>query len=99
MDDKLNMNNHIEHITKKVQGKLCILRKLRRYKTEDVALRIVKGLILCHFDYEDFVVESGNKVIIDKLIRLHDRTLRCVEYHIGARHKYHKSIENDVQRK
>ena len=31
MDDKLNMNNHIEHITKKVQGKLSILRKLRRH--------------------------------------------------------------------
>ena len=35
MDDKLNMNNHIEHVTKKVKGKLSILRKLRRHITED----------------------------------------------------------------
>ena len=31
MDDKLNMNNHVGHITKKVQGKLCVLRKIRRH--------------------------------------------------------------------
>ena len=65
IDNKLNMNSHIDDIIKKVQGKLCILRKIRQYITENVALRIFKGLILCYFDYGDFVVESGNKGTID----------------------------------
>ena len=35
LDDKLNMNSHIDHIIKTVQGKLCILRKISRYITEN----------------------------------------------------------------
>ena len=80
MDDKLNMNGHIEHITKKVQGKLCVLRKIRRHITEASALLIFKTLIMCHFDYGDFTVDSGTKVIVDRLDRLHTRALRCIEY-------------------
>ena len=92
MDNKLNMNAHIEHITKKVQGKLCILRKIRLHITEEVALRILKCLILCHFDYGDFVVDSGTQVNIDKLDRLYDRIVRCIEYRIGTGNRL--SIEN-----
>ena len=62
MDDKLCMNNHIECIIKKVQGKLCTLRKFRKYITTQTALHIYKGLILCHLDYGDFVVDTGNKI-------------------------------------
>ena len=96
IDDKLNMNSHIDHIIKKVQGKLCILCKIRRYITENVALRIFKGLILCHFDYGDFVVESGNKGTIDKLDRLYKRAVRCIEYctetcnHLSVENLYHR---------
>ena len=87
MDDKLNMSNHIEHITKKVQSKLCILRKLRKHITEDVALKIFKGLILCHFDYGDFLVDSGSKGNIEKLGRLYTRSVRCVEYRSNVRNR------------
>ena len=59
MDDRLNMDSHIEHITKKVQAKLSILRKIRRHISEESALLIFKTMILCHFDYGDFVVDSG----------------------------------------
>ena len=82
MDDKLCMDGHIDHIIKKVQGKLCILRKFRRHITEQTALRIYKCLIMCHFDYGDFVVDSGSKANIDRLNRLQIRTLRCVEYRL-----------------
>ena len=36
--------------------------------------------MLCHLDYGDFVVKSGSKINIDKLERLQNRSLRCVEY-------------------
>ena len=84
MDDILDMNNHIEHITKKVQVKLSILRKIRRHITENSAMRIFKGLIMCHFDYGDFVIDSGTRVNIDKLDRLFVRALRCIEYRLDA---------------
>ena len=98
MDDKLCMDGHIDHIIKKVQGKLCILRKFRRHITEQTALRIYKCLIMCHFDYGDFVIDSGSKANIDRLNRLQIRTLRCIEYRLDPTqrlgiadlyHRYH----------
>ena len=80
---------------KKVQGKLCILRKFRRHITERTALRIYKCLIMCHFNYGDFVIDSGSKVNIDRLNRLQVRTMRCVEYldptkRLDIEHLYHR---------
>ena len=106
MDNVLGMNTHIEHITKKVQGKLCILRKIRRFITENVALRIFKCLILCHFDYGDYMVDSGTHVNIEKLDRLYVRTIRCIEYKPDAQSRsslvdlYHKyKLETLVDRR
>ena len=65
---------------KKVQGKLCILRKFRRHVTERTALQIYECLIMCHFDCGDFVIDSGSKVNIDRYNRLQVHTIRCVEY-------------------
>ena len=84
LDDKLSMNNHIEKIMKKVQSKLCTLRKMRRHISEQTALQIYKTLIMCHMDYGDFLVDSGTKVNIDKLDRLQVRTLRCIEYRLDV---------------
>ena len=82
LDDKLSMNNHIDHVTKKVQGKLCILRKFRKHISEKTALRIYKTVIMCHLDYGDFVIDSGSKANIDRLDRLQVRTLRCIKYRL-----------------
>ena len=82
IDEKLGMNDHIEHITKKVQAKLCTSRKLRRHVSEATALKIYKTLIMCHMDYGDFVIDSGIKANIDRLDRLQTRTIRCIEYQL-----------------
>ena len=44
-----------------------MLLEIRRYVTEEAALLIFKTFVLCHFDYGNFVVDSGNKSSIDKL--------------------------------
>ena len=61
LDDKLNMNSYIDHVVKKVQSKLFILRKLRKHISEKTALRLYKSLIMCHMDYGDFLIDSGIK--------------------------------------
>ena len=76
------MNNHIEHIIKKVQAKLSTLRKLRKYISENTALKIYKTLIMCHMDYGDFVIDSGTKRNIDRLDCLQRRTIRCIEHQL-----------------
>ena len=40
---------------------------------------------MCHLDYGDFVVESSNKAIIDRLDRLHTRALRCIDYQLDLK--------------
>ena len=84
LDDRLSMNNHIKHVIKKVQSKLCVLRKFRRHISENTALRTYKTLIMCHMDYGDFVIDSGVQANIDKLDRLQVRTIRCIEYRLGV---------------
>ena len=79
LDNKLNMNNHIESIVKRVQAKLHILRKFRKHITENTALRIYKTLITCHMDYGDFLIESGTKEKVERLDRLQTRIIRYIE--------------------
>ena len=81
MDDELCMNHHI---VKKEQGRLCTLCKFRRHTTAQIALRIHKGLMVCHLDFGDFVDESGSRVNIDSLKKLQNRSARCIEYCLYA---------------
>ena len=37
---------------------------------------------MCHMDYGDFVIDSGNKQNVDKLDCLLVRVKRCIEYKI-----------------
>ena len=62
--------------------------------------------MLCHLDYGDFVVESGNKENIDRLDKLQNRSLRCIEYCLDATKRmtlnelYHKyNVEPLSQRR
>ena len=72
---------------------MCTLRKIRRHISTQTALRIYKGLILCHLDYRygDFVVDSESKVNIDKVDNPQKRSLRCIEYCLDASKR--KTIE------
>ena len=81
MDDELCMNHHI---VKKVEGRLCTLRKFRRRSTAQIALRIHKGLMVCHLDCGDFVDEPGSRVNIEKLNKLQNRSSGCIEYCLDA---------------
>ena len=57
-----------------------ILKKIRRYITEETALTVTKSMIRTQFDYGDFMVDSGTQNRIDKLERVQDRIIRTVEY-------------------
>ena len=46
---------------------------------------------MCHLDYGDFAVDTGNKIYIDKLNTLQNRSLRCVEYCLDTTRR--KTIE------
>ena len=80
IDDKLTMGAHIDKTCTNVQKEYGIVRKIRRYISEETALLIYKVMIRPHFDYGDYMIDSGMQNNIDKLERIQDRILRNIEY-------------------
>ena len=87
IDKKLSMSAHIDKLVKKVGYKLHTLSLMRRYITLDTALLIYKVMIMPHFDYVDFVLDSANKKCTDRLERLHKRAIHKIEYKMDIEQK------------
>ena len=83
IDDKLTMRPHIDKVCKNVQKKYGILRKIRKFICEETALLIYKVMIRPHFDYGDYLIDSGLQKNIEKLERIQDRVVRTIEYKCG----------------
>ena len=80
LDRKLTMTPFLDKIIKKVSYKLYTLNIMRRYITERTALLIYKVMIMPHYDYVDFVIDSAMKEKTDRLERLHKRAIRTIEF-------------------
>ena len=80
IDKKLNMNSHKDKLVKKVGFKLYTLTLMRRFLTQKTALLIYKVMIMPHFDYVDFVLDTANKTCTDRIERLHKRAVRKIEF-------------------
>ena len=79
LDKKLNMNSHIDKFIKKVGFKLCTLTLMRRFLTIKTALLIYEVMIIHHFDYVDFVIDSATKKCTRKIEWLHKIAVRKIE--------------------
>ena len=80
IDNKLKMNLHIDKTFKKVCSKVYTFSIIRRFLTQSTALLVYKVMILPHFDYVDFVVDSATNENTEKLERLHKRAIRKIEF-------------------
>ena len=68
IDNKLNMNNKIDVVCKKVQQKHGILKKIQKNITRETALCIYKTMKRPHFDYGDYMIDSGIQSKIDQIV-------------------------------
>ena len=87
LDSKLNMTQHVDNMYKKANSKLGILCKIRRYITENTAVRIYKTMIRPHLEYIDFVIDSCTKDRIEKIDKFENRALRRIEYCMKPEHR------------
>ena len=78
IDQNLSWNNHIAHIEKKIIKCIYLLRRLRPFINQDIALLFYKSVIQCNFDYCNAVWTNGSKSCLDKLQKLQNRSLRIV---------------------
>ena len=65
---------------KKANTKLGILSKIRRYITEETAVKVYKMMICPYLEYIDFVIESSAKEKIERIDSLQRKALRRIEY-------------------
>ena len=82
IDNRLTMSAYIDKIIKKISYKLYTMNIMRRFLSERTALLIYKVMIMPHYDYVDFVIDSATSEKTQRLERLHKRAIRIVEYTI-----------------
>ena len=87
LDKNLTMKSHLNKIIKTVSFKLYTLTLMRRFITMDTSLLLYKVMIMPHFDYVDFVIDSANKDLTDRLERIHKRAERKIEYKFDCENK------------
>ena len=62
LDSTLSFNHHVSTVIKVVAYKVNLLSKIRRYLTENVALKIYKSMILPYFDYGDVIYDAAKQM-------------------------------------
>ena len=87
IDEHLTHNAYVENVWKKVNTKIGILSKIRRFITVKTAVQIYKCMIRPHLDYIDYVIDSSSKENISKLDRLQNKAIRRIEYCVNADHR------------
>ena len=87
IDNQLKFKKHIENLCKKVSFKLHALRRIRKFLTVEKARILANTFINSQFYYAPLIWMFASKTAINKILKIHYRTLHIVYS------KYHKSYE------
>ena len=86
LDSTLSYNCHVNNVVSTVTYKANLLAKIRKFMTNNVALKIYKSMILPYFDYGDVIYNTANQTGLDKLQRVQNKCLKtCLGF--GRRHE------------
>ena len=78
IDQNMLWKNQVDHVKKKVIKCLYLLKRLRPYINQYIALTFYKSIIQCHFDYCSVVWANALKTDLNQLQILQNRSLRIV---------------------
>ena len=83
IDNQLKFNKHIENLCKKASFKLHALRRIRKFLTVEKARILANAFINSQFNYAPLIWMFSSKTAINKILKIHYRTLQVVysEYH------------------
>ena len=84
---ELKFNKHIEDICKRASLKLHTLRRIRKYLRIEKARILANAVIESQFNYERLIWMFASKMAINKICKLHYRTIKVVY------NEYDKSYE------
>ena len=78
IDNELEFKKHIEDLCKKASYKLHALRRIRGYLTVKKARILTNAFIDSQFNYAPLIWMFSGKTLINKICKVHHRTLRVV---------------------
>ena len=76
LDANLTYSKHLENHIKTISYKALLLAKMRKYISQDGAIRIYKTMILPVLEYGDILYDGANMKLTGKLQTLQNRCLR-----------------------
>ena len=92
IDKNLTFKTHISELCRRASYKLHSLRRIRKYLTVEKAKLLANAFINSQFNYAPLIWMFANKCSIDKILKIHKRTLQIV-YDV-----YDESYENLLNR-
>ena len=83
IDNQLKFKKHIENLCKKASFKLHALRRISKFLTVEKARILANAFINSQFNYTPLIWMFASKTAINKILRIHNRTLQviCSDYH------------------
>ena len=91
IDNQLKFKKHIEELCKKSSYKLNALRRIRGYLTVEKARILAYAFIDSQFNYAPLIWMFAGKTLINKICKIHHRTLQVVY------NEYNKSYQELLQ--
>ena len=93
IDNKLNFNEHVSKLCKKVNLKLHALARISNLMSTDKLRIIMKGFIESQFNYCPLVWMFHSRALNNKINKLHERALRLV--YKDSNLSFQKLLEKD----
>ena len=78
IDNELKFKNHIEDLCKKASYRIQTLRRIRGYLIVEKARILANAFIDSQFNYAPLIWMFSGKTLINKICKIHHRTLRVV---------------------
>ena len=78
IDERLNFNNHVASICKKISKQIAVISRFRKLLSIQTTLTLYKAYILPHCTYCSTVWMHCGKTASDKLEKLNKRALRLI---------------------
>ena len=78
IDKNLTFKTHISELCRRASYKLHSLRRIRKYLTAEKLKLLANAFINSQFNYAPLIWMFANKSSIDKILKIHKRTLQIV---------------------
>ena len=96
IDNKLTFKNHIDKLCRKASYKLYVLRHIRPFLSKEKARLLANAFIDCQFLYAPLIWMFASKSSINKICKIHFRTLQIVDNVHDKSYEDLLAVSNDV---